>query len=131
MTTPTWPASIPWRTPQMPSEAVQDTTLRVPTSTGPGRQRRRSLDAARFLSATLTMTRAEFTVFMSFYNAELSNGSKEFKMADPFIAPDPNDATANVATYTFEAAPTYVALSGDGGGGASVLNVSLSLRRRL
>jgi len=80
---PIWPTELP-KPQRNPYQAqVQDPRLRRRAESGPPGTRRRFSAAARFVSLSIDVSRAEKAVFDNFLEIETAMGSLPFLMPDP------------------------------------------------
>jgi len=115
-----WPGTLPQALHLEATETAQKAFLRTQMDAGPYKQRGRFTAAARYLSGTMLLTKAQRQTFDTFYNSTLNYGADEFDFYDP--------VDNGTVSMRFTEPPSFSAVVGGGsGGGAAQWRVSLEL----
>ena len=116
---PAWPTTLPGLNVGV-MEQSQQGFIRTPTSTGPGKSRKRFSATADYITGQMNMNRAQMTTFKTFYKTTLGEGASAFTMEDP--------ATGSNSIFRFVEVPSIKMLTGDGTA-ASHFVVNITLER--
>ena len=77
-----WPGTLPGYMEIGLSERRQQGFLRTPNDSGPAKQRKRFTATSRYVTGTMTLTKAQRDTFETFYKTTLGEGAAEFTMGD-------------------------------------------------
>lgn len=114
-----WPGSLPQYMEIGISEQRQQGFVRTENSMGPAKQRKRFTAAARYVTGTMTLTKAQRDTFETFYSTTLGEGAAEFTMSD---AKD-----FGTVTCRFVDAPEMQLIAAGGSTGHWKVNLSLEI----
>lgn len=105
-----WPVSLP-QSPQFEgnSVAVEDNRVVFKADAGPVMMRQRTTGRNDQVTFTFLMTRTQLNTFMTFYETDLANGTKEFTYLDPTIAATRTFIFVNPPNYSY-IKPLYVSV---------------------
>lgn len=113
----TWPGSLPQYMEIGLSETRQQGFVRSPTDAGPPKQRKRFTAVSRFVTGTMTLSKAQRDTFETFYKTTLGEGAAEFTMGDAL--------DFGTETFRFVEVPDMQLINA--GGTSGYWKVSLSL----
>ena len=120
-----WPVGLPDQQFLPLTYSRQDARLRTPNDAGQANQRKRFTAAPVRVTLGIVLTGAELTIFKSFWQTDLAEGSLPFDWIDPTIEPDTDGS--EIVSYRFVEAPSFSAEVGDVTAAARLWQSNLSL----